>query len=176
MPDVTDWMQASAAVVGAGIAVAAAWYARKQIEGGLKTSRESVAMEAYRSYLSLCIEYPQMSSSDMYLKLTNRKNFVGIMEELSEASERYLWFVSNLLDTGEQIVEHVDGREQWRALILQQVKYHAPALVEAWPDWKYAYGDIMCGIVVEAVGDVRPLQQLQKTSLRPSPLSQTPIK
>ena len=105
MSTITDWMQGCAAVSGVGIALVAAWYARSQITAGLQASRESSAMDAYRSYLALCIERPELSSSLLYLKKTGCGSFKGITKELSEDSERYLWFVSNLLNTGEQIVE-----------------------------------------------------------------------
>jgi hypothetical protein len=101
---------ASALVAGAAL-VGIFW----QVQTNLAAGRESTVREAYRAYLRLAVEHPELADPD-YDRLR-----IG---ERSRESLRYGWFVSYLLYTCEQIVLNFPDDPEWRRTCITQIGYH----------------------------------------------------
>ena len=115
------------------------------------------ALETHREYLRLCVEHPQLTSSDAALVHLGRKDFIGILDDdqLSMESERVLWFLSYVLMTMEQLTETTqigqNPDQWWRAVIKSQIKYNEGLLRVVWPEWAKHYSDDLCKIVEETL-------------------------
>jgi hypothetical protein len=132
-----------ATAIAAAIALAAVILAFCQISINRRQAHETLAMEAYRALLQMCFEHPQYSSAELYakdVKLCRNVQEINLGEESVE-SERYLWFLSILLNTCEEILESVAPDPAWEAVIGVQLSYHEYSLQILWPEWYKYYGD-----------------------------------
>lgn len=143
---VAEWV--SAIVAGGALC-----YAVFQVRDSRQAGRELDARATHREYLSLCMQHPELSSSIMFAKKTNRSDFHGIAEELTPESESYLWFVSILLNNCEQILESIPEKEGWREILRSQLEYHRPVLLVKWKDWKNSYTPKTRKLVDEVIKD-----------------------
>ncbi|WP_132955328.1 hypothetical protein [Rhizobium sp. BK251] len=142
-----------ATVATALIAGGALWFAWRQISENRKISRESGALGAYRDYLRLCFDFPQYSSAKMALREIGAEDFSGIECDLTKRSEKYLWFLSILLNTAEQILLDVEAEGEWRIVLKWQLHYHHPALQEIWPGSQFGYSGAMRKLVDEVLAE-----------------------
>ena len=141
--DLSDWatvLSSGAAVLTLGVAVVALAYARRQIDANSETARETTALTAYREYLRLCFDFPEYSSSHLAAEALKVQNWNGITEKLTPKSERYLWMITILLNTCEQVLAAEPEDPEWRSALRDQLSYHEAALQHVWPLWRAHYG------------------------------------
>jgi hypothetical protein len=143
IPDGAQVVSAAASVIALAIAAAATLAAFLQIRSNAKLSRDNTALEAHRELLKLSIDRPELSSSTLMLQHLHRRDFAGILDELSTESERTLWFLSYVLNAMEQILESNARDPWWRATMAAQVSYHEGLLREVWPTWREHYGEVL---------------------------------
>jgi hypothetical protein len=120
-----------ATVVTAGIALLSAGFALGQISAQARVAREVKAIEAWDGYLRLCVEKPELSSSATFFRTYSRYPNVDYTQN-SKEDEQYLWFVSALLNAGEQILLNAPEGREWKAAIKDQVGFHEPVLKQVW--------------------------------------------
>lgn len=116
-----------------------------------KLSREAAALASYRRYLELAISYPKLATYSTFARSFQSDQFVDIRESKTEDADRYEWFLSYLLNTCEEILEHVSSRGGWLRALGNQLTYHAPALAVVWPRWRATYGRKMRRLVDQVV-------------------------
>ncbi|HEX8449933.1 MAG TPA: hypothetical protein VF652_10120 [Allosphingosinicella sp.] len=154
-----QWSQAAQLVSGFGtgaaaivatLALIAAYF---QIRIGARVTREAGALTAHRDYLRLCFDHPQFSSSEQFLKHVGRTALPDLLEEREPDHVKYLWFLSVLLNTAEQIINFVASEKEWRALVKDQIRYHHGAIAMCWIEWECHYGEKLRSLVEEALAD-----------------------
>lgn len=103
-------------------------------------SRESSAATIYDAYLRCCIEYPQLTSYNVFCNTYGVKTPQKIWEAETKDSEQYLWFVSYLLHACEGILEDASDSEDWLKAIRDQIEYHWAVIEFAWDThWRGHY-------------------------------------
>jgi len=148
--------------VAAGIALIALVPGILQILSGLRANREAGALQAHRDYLRLCFDNPTFSSSEIFKKTYPGIELDKIAKSLTAESEKYLWFISVLLNTCEQITTFVSSKDEWRAVAVAQLSYHAEVLQIIWPDWQSHYTDPMNSLVRDAFAKAEEDEQKDK--------------
>ena len=133
--------EAVSASVSALATVAAFGYAIYQVWVTKQSSRELDAQQAYRDYLKLCVERPELSSSLVFAKSRGLKTFIGADMSLTPDTEAYLWFVTIVLSTCEAILDRVASRGPWRRALKSQIRHHQPVLEAHWDKWQKAYSE-----------------------------------
>ena len=140
---------------GTGIAVlvamAAIIPALMQVTHGRRLSREAGALQAHREFIKLCFDHPQFSSTDLFKKSHPNVDIVGIGDVLTADSERYLWFLSIMLNSCEQILNYVSSEGPWCEVVEAQLSFHAEALHSVWDEWESHYGVQMRQLVNAAL-------------------------
>lgn len=162
-----DWLTSPATVVGGfatAIGVCAAFFALVFAKGQVdaarlssvearQTAREAGALQAYRDYLRLCFEYPQFTSTEIFLQEHPDIPLATITTTLTVDGERYQWFISILLAAAEQIILYVPEDDRWVDTIVAQLRYHAPAIRLIWPELSSHFGEAMHRLIAEALGE-----------------------
>ncbi|ANL38310.1 hypothetical protein [Rhizobium phaseoli] len=146
-----DYLEATFNAISALAAVGALCYAVIQVSATKRLARESDALQAHREYLSLCLEHPGLSSSLLFAKNQKIRSFDEIDTMLSPETEAYLWFLSIVLNTCEQILENVAAKGPWRRILHNQLRIHWPALEKMWPKWENAYGGRLRRLMAEVL-------------------------
>lgn len=127
----------------------------RQTRAASQTALLTTAFDAHKEYIKLCIEYPELSSSEMMLQHLKRDNFSGIFEDTTPKVEKALWFISYVLFAMEQLALSSSKEgivdPAWEATIVDQLGYHRALLIEAWPEWKHHYSPIMDNLVQTAI-------------------------
>lgn len=95
-------------VVTAACAVIAIFIAAEQIRASNESAREVEAASAYRDYLSLAIEHPDLANG----------------APTDGSTDKYEWYVSYLLNSSEQIAASSAYDRQWEQTILDQLCLH----------------------------------------------------
>jgi len=135
----------------AGIAIATIIIGVWQVRRTILVARETNALETYNDYLKLCVERPELSSHTLAVRTLPGETVKGILRQLTVETERYLWFVSVMLNACEKIVLSARLTEQkdpaWTAVVLSQLSYHRSTLREVWPEWRRHYSDELRGFV-----------------------------
>lgn len=140
-----------ATLFSAAVAASALGVAAFQLWMGAKVTREANALAAHRDYLRLCFDHPQYSSTEQFLKHLNLVELPDLLEERELSHVKYLWFLSELLNTAEQIVNYVASKEEWRQLVMDQIRYHHAAIELCWTEWECHYGEALRSIVGDAL-------------------------
>ena len=159
-----DWsatgsMVSALATVGAvGVAIVGARVALQQI-GASKAvaasadlaAREAAALAAWNLYLRLCFENPAYASADQARKVIPN-GLKGLRENPSLEAEKYLWFLSIVLNSCEQVLLGMPKANEWRSSLVDQIWYHAEAIQQFWVGgWEKEYSPKMRAIVVEGL-------------------------
>jgi hypothetical protein len=114
MTDTTFSKAASLATIAtAVIAVAALCIAVWQIRVGQQTQREASARDAFKEYLKLAMEKPELAEPSL-----------GTVSDSGVESSRYSWFVSYFLFSAEQIHLSFPNDSEWSAALSNQICYH----------------------------------------------------
>ena len=122
-----------------------------QIIWSARLARETGAREAHRGYLQMCFEHAEFSSTEQFLRNHQDELLPELLNERTLPAVQYLWFLSVMLNSLEQITDFVSARGEWRALAVDQVRYHHGAIAEVWLEWRGHYGRSLVGIVEEAL-------------------------
>ncbi|WP_342150908.1 hypothetical protein [Methylorubrum sp. SB2] len=109
--DLATIIGSMASSIAAVIAIMAAFYARSQIKQAKIIQRESGAHQAYLAYLQMAFANPKFSS--------------GYKGKSPEEFEQYEWYISYLLDMGEQVLEMSEYIETWTNVMQLQISYHS---------------------------------------------------
>lgn len=104
-----------AANVATTIGVAGIFVAYWQFREGAKAQRQATALDAWRDYLQLALENPQLAFPSLQL-----------MEGGVEAKDRdrYKWYISLMLFACEQALAANPDDTAWQAAIVNQLKHH----------------------------------------------------
>ena len=154
-----DWVEPASVVGGfaTGLAAAGALVALVpgiiQILSGIRANREAGALQAHRDYLRLCFDNPEYSSTALFKQAHPEVYLATIEQALTPVTEKYLWFVSVLLNTCEQLILFVSSKAEWRAVAVSQLSYHADVLRVVWPSWRTHYSAEMDVLVREATDE-----------------------
>lgn len=171
MPGTLDAWANLATVAGVGVAFISAGLVVWQVRKAREAAHEERAKAAHQAYIHLCIEHPELSSSEAFLVYLKAKratmapgapttqsapgapgtSATGAAAPLDYGNldysgrdaevERYAWFVSFMLNTMEQIHETQSGDAAWNAVIASIVGHHGPYLAKRWADSRPHYGD-----------------------------------
>lgn len=159
-----------ATIVGGWATFFAFVYAFVQVRSTLKANREAAALEAYRDYLMACVERPEFSSYHMFVDRYPNAFRGGIGDIATLEVQQYLWFLSNLLNTVEQIAEHVSiSNDEWYVVIKSQLGFHWRTLDAMWKQWGPAYSPRL-GALVTAVIEDKKKKAAEKASVDSSNL------
>ncbi|MBB4112767.1 hypothetical protein FHT80_002086 [Rhizobium sp. BK226] len=133
-----DSLSALGSLVSATVAIFAFLYAKRKVTEARKHSREVQALEAYSAYLERCIQRPELSSWDMFLKHCD-KGLGPVAQAMTKDSEAYLWFVSTLITVCDQILVDVPESKIWKPTLERQLSYHDDLLLQTWSEWRNGY-------------------------------------
>jgi hypothetical protein len=130
-------------------------FAWVQISSNARLAREMDARRTYDEYLKLCVDMPEYSCSGLAREQIGIGSFVGILDVVSVKSEKYLWFVSIMLNACEKILFNAPNSKAWRATIEDQIDYHLPLFDCAWDRMRHHYDPPLCKIVDSKLSDYR---------------------
>ena len=142
-----NWISAAATVVTAIVAIVAVAYARRQVE----MAQQSTALTTWDQYLRLCFDHPTYSSGDLVRPLMKDQTFRSVWDQGTEASEKYLWFLSITLNSCEKVLLNIKAPQEWWDTLAEQVEYHAEAMEELWPRWRKGYSEQMDRLVQDGL-------------------------
>ncbi len=152
MSATVDWtataslISAAATALAVIVAVIGAWIALHQISA----SREAAALSAWNDYLRLCFENPQYACADQAGK-TVPNGLNHLEDNPSIEAEKYLWFLSIVLNSCEQVLLGMRNVSDWRGTLVDQVWYHAAAIHQLWDEWKEGYSPKLKDIVADGL-------------------------
>jgi len=107
--------------------VTAVW----QLRSNRRVACEEFARNLWLDYLKIGLENPHLGETRCALAEYPGITPADLMEGDSLPSQRYLWFVTIVLDTCENIIRYLP-RKDWDPTIVEQIRYHRPALEVAW--------------------------------------------
>ncbi|GEM_PF-2007089 len=116
------YVECLAIVIGVVIACFALVVAEKQISSSNASQKEATAQQAYSEYLKLAIEHPNLAAGLRDSKGVNSKEKNKPTNK--EEDEKYAWFVSYFLNSGEQIFISTKGDKAWEHTLKLQVCNH----------------------------------------------------
>lgn len=129
---IKSWLECLAIIVGVVIAYCALDVAKEQIASSNASQKEATAQQAYGEYLKLAIEHPELAGG-----LREQNESKGDSQQISASEcncekekekekemEKYEWFVSYFLNSGEQIYLATKGDDAWERTLQLQVCYH----------------------------------------------------
>lgn len=90
------------------LALFALFFARKQFSAARRAQREATARQIYRHYLEMAFAHPELAVPG---------------PEANIADGKYRWFVANLLNSGDEILES-SAAAVWRKVIMAELRYH----------------------------------------------------
>ena len=151
LKDVFSMAGDAATVLAAVVAAISAILILIQIRSSAQITKASIAIESHRDYIRLCIERPELSCSDTMLRYLKRRSFDGILDEVSEETERALWFLSFGLNAMEQIFETSGNATEWNEIVAGVIGHHELLVREVWPHWRSHYAPDFQAFVNEAL-------------------------
>ena len=110
-----------ATVAGLILAVVSVVVALRQLQDSRRETRRTLALGAYKDYLILAMDNPQLSSPS-YPKTAPRYHE---LRKDALAFERYEYFFSNLVHTAELILDVTKGQDRWKEELTTQFRFHA---------------------------------------------------
>jgi hypothetical protein len=138
-----------------GVAIAALVPGYIALRKASDVNREGAALQAHRDYLKLCFEQPEFSSTEQFIRHNPKTPLADLMAERDVASVKYLWFLSIMLSTCEQISLFVSSKDEWQAVVRDQIRYHHGAINEVWGEWAGHYHPKL-KLLVQAALDAGP--------------------
>ena len=119
-------------------------------------SKETSASAIYDAYLRCCIEYPHLTSFNVFRTTTGVMSAQAVWDAETKETEQYLWFVSYLLHACEGILVDASDKEDWMKAIRDQLGYHRSLIEFAWqPYWRAHYSDELDKQVQSLLSDAR---------------------
>lgn len=124
-----------------------------ELEGDIlrASNFETTAHETYNHYLTLCIERPELTSWLLAKKSFGFTTPRQVFDQGTVESERYLWFVSYMLNACERIVLATEGSEgaaAWIEVVRSQLSYHKSVLAvmfkELGSHYDGTFGRLVC--------------------------------
>ncbi len=123
-------MSSISSAIGTLLTAVGLGYAALQIRWSKQASREAETLQAFRDYLDRCVQYPELSSWDMFRKHASEGVTGRVYDAHTFNSERYLWFVSILITTCDEILVNLSDAKAWQHTLETQLTYHRELLVE----------------------------------------------
>ena len=157
-----DWSDVGDAATAATfvVAFASAVFAVGQVRGQARVAREIRATEAWDNYLRLCVDQPELSSVSAFQNEYRRSPNLDYRQN-SKEDEKYLWFLSVLLNASEQVLLSAPNWRRWRDAIADQLSYHAAVLDVVWSGsaesgqgWMHHYSERMRSIVRDVLAEL----------------------
>jgi hypothetical protein len=121
-----------ATAIGVGFALVTVFVTAWQVNINREINRETNALQTHREYLKLCIEYPHLSCSIIFQEDNPEIELDKITKYITRETEQYLWFISFMLNTYEQIFLMYPKNSEWRSSISSNIEYHMPVIKEIW--------------------------------------------
>ena len=137
-------------MIGTCIAAVAAVFAVVQYFGQSKLTRETRATQSYDAYLQLCVTHPELTSTAAFVKRYGREPNVDYKSNSTE-DEKYLWFLSVMLNASEQVVLNTPKNHAWETTISAQVSYHMTTMKRVWANWQKHYSAKLVSVVEKAL-------------------------
>jgi hypothetical protein len=147
-----EWATAGVAVGALGFA----WWQINEAKGSRADSttlaHDEATLQVWNDYLRLCFQHPEYSSAEMVKRILPGKTLEGILKQLSCESERYLWFLSIMMNSCEQVLLRQPSEITWRRALKAQIGYHSEVIEVLWDSgWSDHYGSEMNTLVREAL-------------------------
>ena len=149
MPDlnwgsVPDWMVGTAAVLALFLA-----FAQIQVTNAL--SKRNYASQIWLEYLKIGLEHPELGEDWIAMRELKLKSLADLVAGESIESQRYLWFLTIVLDACDAILRNL-SRPLWDKTIRAQITFHKGALGECWSQgacWSRFYGPRLNQLIME---------------------------
>lgn len=145
-----DWTAISDVVI-ALCTIAAVLIAAWQLRENRKVASESFARQCWIDYLKIGLDYPELGETRVALS-----NYIGstpksLSEGNTKYSQRYLWFLTIVLDACENVIRYLPKKD-WEVTLIEQVRYHRPVLNIIWDsEWSRFYSAELDRIVRTAL-------------------------
>jgi len=147
-------VEAIASIIIALTAIAALGVGWLQLRANEQLSRENYAIGTWSQYLKVGFENPAFCSERLAMREYSLKTVGELVSGESLASEKYLWFLTIVLDTCEAVLTYLP-REDWERTIVNQLKFHRSALAQVWDHesepWRHFYGPRLNAIVTRVL-------------------------
>ena len=108
------------AIATALIAIFALVIAVWQIQASAKVEREASAREAFKDYLKIAIDKPELADAQQ-----------GAIDKNAKSRSSYNWFVTYFLYSAEQIFDSYPNDPYWQAGLAEEICYHQTYLSSA---------------------------------------------
>ena len=102
------------------VAATAVVVAYRQLRSSKQESRRASAYAAYKEFLRLCFDHPDLAYGNEESIKECEKNYV-----------QYRWFIAQMLFTFEQILKVLPNDPEWKTTISNQLKKHIWHLKES---------------------------------------------
>jgi hypothetical protein len=146
---VETWKQYFDASVAVGTVLAVA-VAIWQLRSNRRVACEDFARQLWLDYLKIGLENPELGETRCVLAAYPDLTPKDLVTGNHIGSQRYLWFLTVLLDTCENVLRYLQ-RSDWERGVVEQLRFHRPALKEMWPDEQEFYSDRLARMVQKAL-------------------------
>ena len=139
---IADWIVALGTI---GAVLMAVW----QLRVNSRLADQNAATQMWLEYIRIGLQNPELGEGHIALKYLRVSNYEALVEGNTLKSQRYLWFLTLLLDTCETIILH-KFTDRWKLTIETNLRYHKESLALFWPT-EAVYYSREFGVLVEKV-------------------------
>ena len=124
----------------------------RQLRDNAKAAGQAHARQAWMAYLQLGAQYPQFGSTEIAMRLLKVKSVDELYEKGAMETERYWWFLDNMLEAMEALVVYFPEQD-WKNTIEFNLRLHREAVRYRWPETHMFFSEALCRI---AEGVLKP--------------------
>lgn len=141
-----DWANWTVALATVSALLLAAW----QLRQNYRSSREVFAQQMWVEYLRLGLSNPELGETRIALKHLKIKDVHTLVAGDSISSQRYLWFLTVLLDACESLL-CFSNQPRWVRTIRENLEYHREALAVMWEEERAFYTSKFDAVVRDVI-------------------------
>ena len=148
-----DAIVAAATLLAVGVAI---W----QLRSSRRVACEDFARQLWLDYLKTGLDHPEFGETRCALAAFPGMTPKDLIDGNHECSQRYLWFLTVLLDTCENVLRYLPRRD-WEPTLIEQLRFHRPALKEFWDEECRFYSGALDKLVRKALVAPEPYDELK---------------
>jgi hypothetical protein len=144
-PVIVDGLAAGGTI---GALLLAVW----QLRQNARLASDAAALQTWMEYLRLGLDNPDLGETRIALSRFKMKSVQALLSGNTMGSQRYLWFLTILLDACDNLVRQFSTR-RWHQTVEYNLGLHRPALMACWSDVGPYYSDALGALVARVLDD-----------------------
>lgn len=145
-----------------------------QLRSNRRVACEDFARQIWLDYLKIGLENPELGETRCALARFPGVTAKDLILGDRECSQKYLWFLTIVLDTCENVLRYLP-RTDWEPTLIEQLRFHRPALIEMWNDDRRFYSKALDRLVQRALAVPAPYDELRPITLEADIVAAPPI-